>query len=136
VVSFAAAQSAFFDVLVGYAVLGAFKIPLSLATFAPLLMLIGYSIDTDIMLNDRMLKRKIGTKYERLRGAFKTGMTMTLTAIFTMLSLLIVAYYTNIMTLFDISLILFIGLVADLIATWFTNAVLILWHIEKKEKSK
>ncbi len=133
VLSFAAVQSAFFDVLVGYAVLGAFHIPLTLATFAPLLMLIGYSIDTDIMLNDRMIKRKSGTKYERLNGALKTGLTMTLTAFFTMLSLLIVSYYASISVLFDISLMMVIGLLADIIATWFTNAVLVLWLMEKKE---
>jgi len=134
VLSFAAAQSAFFDVLVAYAVLGAFHIPLTLATFAPLLMLIGYSIDTDIMLNDRMVKRKSGTKYERLHGALKTGLTMTLTAFFVMLSLLIVSYYANISVLFDISLMMVIGLFADIIATWITNAVLVLWLLEKKEK--
>lgn len=135
VLSFAAVQSAFFDVLVGYAVLGVFKIPLTLATFAPLLMLIGYSIDTDIMLNDRMIKRKSGSKFERLDGALKTGLTMTLTAFFTMLSLLVVSYYANITVLFDISLMMVIGLAADIIATWFTNAVLVLWLMEKREKS-
>lgn len=134
VVSFAAAQSAFFDVLVGYAVLGVFQIPLSLATIAPLLMIIGYSIDTDIMLNDRMLKRKTGTIFSRLRGAMKTGLTMTLTALFTMLSLLIVSYYANITVLFHISLMLFVGLLADLISTWCTNAVLIVWFLQRKGK--
>ena len=134
VVSFAAAQSAFFNVLVGYSVLGFLNIPLSLATIAPLLMIIGYSIDTDVMLNDRMLKRKTGTIYSRLRGAMKTGLTMTLTALFTMLSLLIVSYYANITVLFHISLILFVGLLADLISTWCTNAVLIMWFLQNKGK--
>ena len=134
VVSFAALQAAFFDILVGYAVLGVFGIPLSLATIAPLLMLIGYSIDTDIMLNDRMFKRKSGTKFKRLNGAIKTGLTMTLTALFTMASLLIVSYYANITVLFHISLMMFIGLVADIIATWCTNATLILWYLERKGK--
>ena len=136
VLSFAAAQSAFFDVLMAYAVLGAFHIPLSLATFAPLLMLIGYSIDTDIMLNDRMIKRKTGTKFGRLRGALKTGLTMTLTALFTMLSLLIVSYYANITVLFDISLMMVAGLLADIVATWFTNVVLVLWLMENRERRK
>ncbi len=136
VLSFAAAQSAFFDVLVAYATLGAFHIPLSLATFAPLLMLIGYSIDTDIMLNDRMIKRKTGTKFGRLRGALKTGLTMTLTALFTMLSLLAVSYYANITVLFDISLMMVAGLLADIVATWFTNVVLVLWLMETRERRK
>ncbi|NYZ80063.1 hypothetical protein H0N95_02315, partial [Candidatus Micrarchaeota archaeon] len=77
VVSFATVQSAFVDALLGYAVLGMFGIPLSLVTVAPLLMLIGYSVDTDVMLSDRMIKRKSGTPQERAAGALKTGLTMS-----------------------------------------------------------
>ena len=134
IVSFAVVQSAFFDVLAGYAALGFFNIPLSLATIAPLLMLIGYSVDTDIMLTDRILKRKEGTPFDRLRGAFRTGITMTMTTIFAILSLAIVSWYSNILILFNISLVLLVGLLADLIGTWFTNAVLLVWFVKRSKK--
>ncbi|MEM0372295.1 MAG: hypothetical protein QXO69_00410 [archaeon] len=136
VVSFATVQSAFVDALLGYAVLGMFGIPLSIVTVAPLLMLIGYSVDTDVMLSDRMIKRKTGTPAERAAGAMKTGLTMSLTAIFVMLSLLVVSWYANITVLYQISLILAIGLAGDIIATWCTNAVIILWYLERKERVK
>ena len=134
IVSFAVMQSAAFDALFGYAALGIFGIPLSLATIAPLLMLIGYSVDTDIMLTDRMLKRKEGTPAIRARSAIATGLTMTGAAIAAMLSLFIVSSYANITVLAHISLVLVVGLMGDIIATWCTNAPLVLWHLERKTK--
>jgi preprotein translocase subunit SecF len=134
IVSFAVMQSAAFDALLGYAALGALGIPLSLAMIAPLLMLIGYSVDTDIMLTDRMLKRKEGTPAIRAKSAISTGLTMTFAAIGAMLSLFIVSSYANITVLSHISLILVIGLFGDIIATWCTNTSLVLWHLERKAK--
>ncbi len=134
VISFAVMQSAGFDALLGYAALGAFGIPLSLATIAPLLMLIGYSVDTDIMLTDRMLRRKEGTPAARARGAIATGLTMTGAAIAAMVSLFIVSSYANITVLSHISLVLAVGLIGDIIATWFTNAPIVLWYLERKAK--
>jgi len=134
IISFAVMQSAAFDAVLGYAALGAFGIPLSLATIAPLLMLIGYSVDTDIMLTDRMLKRKEGTPAARADGAIATGLTMTGAAIAAMLSLFIVSSYANITVLAHISLVLVVGLVGDIIATWCTNAPIVLWYLERKKK--
>lgn len=135
-VAFTTLEAAFFDVLVGYAALGLFNIPLSLATIAPLLMLIGYSIDSEIMMNERMLKRKGSTNLEKLNGALKTGITMSGTALASMFALLAVSYYANITVLFNISLVLIMGLSADMIASWCTNAVLILWYLESKKKTE
>jgi preprotein translocase subunit SecF len=133
-ISFAVIQSAAFDAILGYAALGAFGIPLSLATIAPLLMLIGYSVDTDIMLTDRMVRRKEGTPASRARSAVATGLTMTGAAIAAMLSLFAVSSYANITVLSHISLVLVIGLCGDIIATWCTNAVMVLWYLERKAK--
>jgi preprotein translocase subunit SecF len=81
-----------------------------------------------------MIKRKSGTLAERAAGAMKTGLTMSLTGIFVMASLLVVSWYANITVLYQISLILFIGLIGDIIATWCTNAVIIMWYLERKKK--
>lgn len=134
IISFAVIQSAAFDALLGYSALAMFGIPLSLATIAPLLMLIGYSVDTDIMLTDRMLKRKEGTPAARANGAISTGLTMTGAAIAAMLSLYLVSTYANITVLSHISLVLVIGLIGDIIATWCTNAPMVLWYLERKQK--
>lgn len=134
VVSFAVVQAAMFDALLAFAALGFLNIPLSLATIAPLLMLIGYSVDTDIMLTDRIVRRREGTPAERAKDAFSTGIMMTGTAIVSLLVLFVVSSYANIEVLRNISLVLVIGLFGDIIATWCTNAVLVLWYVERKEK--
>ncbi len=134
VVSFAVAQSAFFDVLVAYSSLGFLGIPLSLSTIAPLLMLIGYSVDTDIMLTDWLISRKTKSPTDRAYKAMKTGLTMTGTTLTALTVMLLVAYYAHIITIMNIALVLLFGLLADLVGTWFTNAVIILWHLEKKVK--
>jgi len=46
--------------------------------------------------------------------------------------MLIVSYFYQIEVIFQIAAILFFGLLADLISTWFMNAPLLLWHIENK----
>ena len=54
------------------------------------LMLIGYSVDTDILLTNRVLKRFEGTVNEKIFGAFKTGITMTLTSLLAIVLALLV----------------------------------------------
>jgi len=81
IVSIAVVQAAFYDAILGFAALGFFQIPLTLAMLAPLLMLIGFSVDTDIVLTERMMKRKEGTPTQRLLSASKTGLTMAFSAI-------------------------------------------------------
>jgi len=134
VVSLAVIQAAVFDVVVGLGAIGFLGIPLSLASIAPLLMLIGYSVDTDIMLVDRVMKRKQGTNAEKLLSAFKTGITITGTTIGAMFAMMMVSYFANIEILFNIALIMIIGLAGDLIATWCTNASLMIWELEGRKK--
>ena len=40
---------------------------------AAFLLLIGYSIDSDILLTTKVLKRRMGTLFERVKSAMKTG---------------------------------------------------------------
>ena len=136
IVSLAVIQAAFFDVLIAAAFIAFMDMPLSLVTIAPLLMLIGYSVDSDIMLTDRILKRKTGTIYERAKSAFKTGITMTGTTIGAVSSLYLISTAVGIEVLSNISMILLVGLFADLISTWITNVSLVLWAAERKLKKK
>ncbi len=135
-ISLAVVQASFFDVLVGIGFIGLIGEPISLVTIAPLLMLIGYSVDSNIMLTDRVMKRKVGTIYERAEGAFKTGITMTGTTIGSLTSLYIVSTLVGIDVLSTIALILLVGLFADLISTWITNVTLILWNADRIIKKK
>ena len=61
------------DILIALGGMSIFKIPLSIASVGALLMLIGYSVDTDILLTTRLLKRREGTVEERAKNAMYTG---------------------------------------------------------------
>jgi preprotein translocase subunit SecF len=128
--SFAVIFSAILDIVVTLAIISLLNIKISSAGIAAFLMVLGYSIDTDILLTTRILKRKIGTIFERLKGAFKTGIVMTTTTI----AALGVAYLaTNSTILKQMFGIIIIALVVDIISTWIMNAGLIIQYAKKNE---
>ena len=121
----------FADVMLPLAVIDIFEIKISAAGIAAFLMLIGYSVDTDILLTSRALKSKEGTLNTRIFKAFKTGIFMTLTALAAVLPAFFIV--TGLPDSFrQIFLILSIGLFADILNTWLTNASIIKWYCEKK----
>lgn len=132
--SIAVLTGALSDVLIAMGAMGLFGIPLSLASFAALLMLIGFSLDTDVLLTKRVISRKEGHASDRAYEAMKTGMTMSAAAIVAFLSLFILAYFTNIRIYYEISSVALAGLFGDIFATWGINAVMILHHAEEMEK--
>ncbi|MGA7628394.1 MAG: protein translocase subunit SecF [Methanoregula sp.] len=88
--SCAVVLSAFADMAMTAALMNVVGIQLSLGTTAALLMLIGYSVDSDILLTTRVLKRQ-GKLNDKLKGAFRTGIIMTSTTIAAVTVLLIVS---------------------------------------------
>ncbi|MFH1393801.1 MAG: hypothetical protein ABII71_06170 [Candidatus Micrarchaeota archaeon] len=130
--SIAVIIGAFCDIIIALGAMGLFGIPLTLPSFAALLMLVGYSLDTDILLTMRMLKRK-GDPREKAHDSMKTGLTMSITGLIAFTSLFILSTLTHIPTYFEISAVALAGLIGDMFATWGINAVLLLWHVEKKE---
>jgi len=131
--SIAVVISAFSDIVIPLAIMdllaltGLFDINLSLGTVAALLMLIGYSVDSDILLNNHILRRR-GGFYESTYNAMRTGVTMTLTSIAAMTVMTIVATLLSIPLLPDIGLILVFGLAADLMNTYMMNLSLLRWY--------
>lgn len=125
--------SAFADILMTLVVINMLGIKMSGAGIIALLMLIGYSVDTDILLTNRVLKRHEGSLNERISGAFKTGMTMTMTSFVAMAIALIVARsFSEILT--QIFTILVIGLLFDILNTWITNTSILKWYFYKKHE--
>lgn len=129
--SVAVIQAAACDVLVAVGGMSLLGIPMEPASLAALLMLIGYSVDTDIMLTARLLREKGQEFSERVNDAINTGLTMTGTT----LSVMVIVYVisttlTQITTLSSIASVLIIGLVADVATTWFTNAGILRWYLE------
>ncbi len=131
--SLAVIVGAFCDIIIALGAMGFFGIPLTISSFAALLMLVGYSLDTDILLTMRMLKRK-GNPREKAHDSMKTGLTMSLTGVIAFTSLFVLASLTHIPTYFEISAVALAGLFGDMFATWGLNAVLLLWHVERREK--
>jgi len=128
--AFAVMLSAFADIVMTLAIVNLVGMKLSTAGIVAFLMLIGYSVDTDILLTTRLLKKHEGTN-AALFGAFKTGTTMTITSIIAITAALIVVFpFASVLN--QIFIILLIGLGFDLFNTWITNASIIKWYVETK----
>ena len=122
--------SAFADMVMTAAAMNIVGIPLSLGTLAALLMLIGYSVDSDILLTNRVLKRQ-GKLNEKLTGAFRTGIIMTSTTLAAALAMFVIAWLGSVLILMEISAVLLIGLVFDVMNTWLTNVGILKWYVLK-----
>jgi preprotein translocase subunit SecF len=130
--SIAVILAALCDIIIALGGMSVFGIPLSVASVGALLMLIGYSVDTDILLTTRVLKRREGTINERAADAMKTGFTMAAAAIGAMASLyLVVLFFIPYAQILEqISAVLIIGLLADVMATWLMNLGILRWYME------
>ena len=122
--------SAFADMVMTAATMNIVGIPLSLGTLAALLMLIGYSVDSDILLTNRVLKRQ-GRLNEKLTGAFRTGIIMTSTTLAAASAMFVIAWLGSVLILMEISAVLLIGLVFDVMNTWMTNVGILKWYVLK-----
>lgn len=129
--SIAIILAAFSDMVVALAVINLMDIRIGTAGIAAFLMLIGYSVDTDILLTVRVLKRKEGSVMDRVISSLKTGMTMTITAI---ISAIVALAVTQSEVIRQIMLILLIGLIADIFMTWIQNVGLLRIYVERKAK--
>lgn len=130
--------SAFSDIMIAVALMNLFHIELSFGTFAALLMLIGYSVDTDILLTTKVLgeRKYIDKKISSVRA---TGLTMTVAALAAFLVLHIFSTYDFVLglapitVLSAISTVMIFGLLADIMNTWLLNAGLLKWYMGTPE---
>jgi len=129
--SIAVIFAALSDIIIPLAILDFLNIQISSAGIAAFLMLIGYSVDTDILLTTRALKKKEGSLNHRIFGAFSTGILMTGTALAAVLpAFFLISGLPD--SFRQIFLILAMGLVTDIISTWMTNASIIKWYCHSK----
>ncbi|MFH0752326.1 MAG: MMPL family transporter [archaeon] len=129
--SFAVVLTALTDIITTIAIIDLLGIKISAAGIAALLMLIGYSIDTDMLLTTKMLKRKDeGTTYARLKTAITTGLTMTIT---TLVALLVALPISQSQVLKQMFTIIIIGLIVDVFMTYCFNAGILVWYLKKKQ---
>ena len=127
--SIAVVASAFSDIVIPLALMSLFGIKLTLGTVAALLMLIGYSVDSDLLLNNHILRRS-GSFYESTYRAMRTGVTMTVTSIAAMTVMTIVAsrFVFGIPLLPEVGIVLVFGLTADLMNTYLLNVSLLRYY--------
>src|SRR3989344_1556893 len=114
--------AAFTDIVITLAVVDFIGMKISAAGIIGFLLIIGYSIDTDMLLTSRALKRTEGSLFERMYSSMKTGMTMIGTAI---TALLIGYILTTSPVLKEIFIIVIIASVVDIFSTYFTNSGII-----------
>ena len=118
----------FADIIFATAMMNVFGLTLTFGTLAALLMLIGYAVDTNLLLTNRVLKRR-GDPMRHIKGAMKTGLMMTSTTLAALLvlfvistvSYLAVSNFTRIDIVRDIAVVLIFGLLADMMNTWMLN---------------
>ncbi len=119
------------DVTETFAVLSIFGIKVSTASIAALLMLIGYSVDTNVLLTSRVLKAAYDKIISLIFSSMKTGLAMTATTVITT----VLAYFiSQSLVIQQIMFILTIGLLFDTLNTWMFNAPLLRWYLENKFK--
>jgi len=129
--SIAVIQAAAFDIIIGLGALSMLGFEMSLAGFAALLMLIGYSVDDNIVLTSNVLKERGKPIAEQVDRAFATGITMTGTAIAAMTAVIMVSAFVQIETINQIALVLVAGLLADFFTTWFVNVAVLEWYLKR-----
>ncbi|MEM3405609.1 MAG: hypothetical protein QW117_01405 [Candidatus Pacearchaeota archaeon] len=120
------------DIFMTLTLINILGIKISTAGIVALLMLVGYSVDSDILLTTRVLRSQEGNTNEKIYSAFKTGILMTIT---TLCAVIISFFVTKNFSpvLKQIFTILIIGLLFDIMNTWFTNAGLIKLYMERRK---
>lgn len=122
--------AAFADMSITIAFLNLIGFRFSTAGIAALLLTIGYSVDTDILMTTKTLKRKDGSVYTRLLGSMYTGLTMTIT---TFVALTIGYFITNSYILKEMFLVILVALVVDVIFTYLMNAGILRWYLKNED---
>ena len=127
--SAAVVLSALIDIVIPLAIINLLNIKVSSAGVVAFLLLIGYSVDTDILLTTRTLKRYNAPLFDRMYSSMKTGLTMTFCAIAVMLVGIILSTTPIIKEMFFIILL---GLITDIFSTYFTNASILKIYCKRK----
>jgi len=121
--------STFADVVGMLAILSILGMPLNIAGIGAMLMMIGYSTDSDVLLASNIIKYKEGELEQRMKNVLKTEVTMSVAA-FVCYALMF--FISNVDTIRNIALILMLGLIFDLTNTWLLGAALQRIYAEKK----
>ncbi len=129
--SFIVILSAISNITIALAAMNIASIPLSMGTVGALLMLIGYGIDSDILMNTYVLKENKISFNDSIQEAMRTGVTMNVTSLAAMLMMTIVATAFSIELLAHMGFVLAVGLTADLLITYMLNVSILRYYLTK-----
>ncbi len=111
------------DIVITIALLDLIGVKLSLHVLAALLMIIGYSVDTDIVLTTNMLRGG------GVRSAMKTGLTMSAAAVAAFFAMYAIS---GSLVLQEMALVIILGILVDIPATYLANAGILRMWMERK----
>lgn len=117
------------NIITTLAITSVLGIQISFAGFAGLLMLIAFTVDTNIVLTSKVVAKGIEGFRARYNKAFVTGVTIVATIAATMAVVLLLSTSK---LLVNIAQVLVIGFLADLVYTWILNARLLEIYFNRK----
>ena len=129
IVAFTVILSGFLNVFETAAFMTFFGVKLAPHTIGALLMLMGWSVDSEVLFDTKILRGGSGDPKKRALHAMKTAMTMS-AAIFASLSALYIVSTSTLIK--DIALVMMLGAFFDIINTWFQSLSMVLWYAETK----
>lgn len=119
------------NILTTLAITSVMGIDLSFAGFAGLLMLIAFTVDTNIVLTSKVVAYGSDGFMARYRKAFVTGVMLIATITATMV---IAMFLSSSKLLVNVAEVLVIGFLSDLVYTWILNAGLLEMHFNRKNR--
>ncbi len=119
------------NILTTLALTSIIGIKVSFTGFAGILMLIAYTVDTNIVLTNKVLKASPENFRSQYRKALTTGLTLIATITITMF---LVLFLSTSKLLINIAEILVVGFLSDLPYTWIFNASILEMWIGRRHK--
>ncbi len=129
--TFGIAFASLANILATLAITSLLGIKISFAGFAGILMLIAYTVDTNIVLTTKLVKSEVEQFKNNYRKALRTGLTLIATISITMFAIVLLS---NSKLLVNLSEILIIGFISDLPFTWIFNSAILEISMERRHK--
>lgn len=130
--SIAVISAAFMDIIITLAIVNLIGLNISTSGIVAFLLVIGYSVDTDILLTNYAIRKREHKLFDRMFHSMKTGLTMTVCACAVML---IGILASNSIVIKEMFLIILIALIVDVFSTYLTNAGILWIYCKKKNIS-
>jgi preprotein translocase subunit SecF len=121
------------DIIGILSVFNLFGAKAGVVTIGALLMIMGYSTDSDILLAANIFIKKEGNLKDKLFSVLKTELTMTSTALITFIVMFLLS---SVDAIKQISLVLIIGMFFNLLNTWLGTASLQRLYQDFKERRR